>query len=59
MLVRLEAYGVTVVCNVENVAYSGEVLRDMLTRACDGLQRGLAIVAEYEDADDEADADGE
>lgn len=59
MLVRIEGFDCAVVVNVENVAYSGEVLRDMVNRALDGWQRAVAIAAEYEvvdgaDADDTA-----
>jgi hypothetical protein len=59
MLVRLEALGAVVVVNVEGVAYSGEVLRDMVTRACDGLRLSLVILGEYADEDEEEPADGD
>lgn len=42
----------------ENTSWSGEVMRDLVNRALDGLERGLAITAAYDviDADDD---DGE
>lgn len=60
MLVRVEYGDLCLVVNVENVAWSGEVMRDMIARALDGLERGLAITSAYEvteadDADDTAD----
>lgn len=58
MEVTVKAFGVTARCRFDAGAYSGEVMRDMFARACDGLQRGLAITADYVD-DDQADTEGE
>lgn len=58
MLVRVEYGDLVVIVNAENTSWSGEVMRDLVNRALDGLERGLAITAAYDviDADDD---DGE
>ena len=63
MLVRVEYGDLSIVVNAEDVSWSGEVMRDLMTRALDGLARGLEITSAYtisEESDgdvDEADVE--
>jgi hypothetical protein len=54
MMVRVSYAGVDVIINVEAVAYSGDVLTDMVARAVAGLRESMEVAALFDVTDTDA-----